>query len=155
MEGNRVALAGCIAASMLSLCACGSTDSSVSATAETVIATTTAAASSAPPIAAGPTAEQVVDAFESAGLPATGRANRTIVSGCPDLGCLQMIAVDQVSVYQFKDQVRAEKYATTMSSSMLIYRNGLLVLRFKRDGPNPIDRTLIPQYQAALDKLTA
>ncbi|MFE7724006.1 hypothetical protein ACFU44_33830 [Nocardia rhizosphaerihabitans] len=100
------------------------------------------------------TAADVVDAIEAAGLPATGRADRTKVAGCAELGCVQMIAVDPVSVYQFEAEVTAEKYANALSSS-LIYRNGLIVLRFKRDGPNPIDRTLIPEYQAALDGLVS
>ncbi|MEU3010219.1 hypothetical protein [Nocardia asteroides] len=64
-----------------------------------------------------------------------------------------MIAVDAVSVYLFDGEAAAEEYATTMSRSSLIYRNGPIVLRFKRDGPNPAEMTLIPQYQAALDRV--
>ncbi|MEV6661799.1 hypothetical protein [Nocardia fluminea] len=64
-----------------------------------------------------------------------------------------MIAIDPVSVYQFDGEAAAERYATVMSKSSLTYRNGSIVLRFKRDGPSPIDETLIPQYRAALDGL--
>ncbi|MGW3282881.1 hypothetical protein [Nocardia rhamnosiphila] len=95
----------------------------------------------------------MVDAMEAAGLPATGRADRTEVAGCAELRCLQMVAVDPVSVYQFDDEAAAEKYASALSTSSQIYRNGLIVLRFKRDGPNPIDEALIPQYQAVLDRI--
>ena len=98
-------------------------------------------------------AARVVDAFEAARLPATGRVDRTEASGCADLKCSQMIAVDSVSVYQFVDEAAAEKYASALSASSLIYRNGSIVLRFKRDGPSPIDRVLIPRYQAVLDDL--
>jgi hypothetical protein len=105
------------------------------------------------PAAASTTAADVVNAMEAAGLPATGRADHTKVAGCADLGCSQMIAVDPVSVYQFDDEAAAEKYARALSTSSLICRNGSIVLRFKRDGPNPIDEALIPQYQAVLDRL--
>lgn len=152
----RVAVAGCITALAAGLGACsGAGQDGVFVTPSVVVSTgasaTSVVRSSLPPAAT--TAAAVVDAMEAAGLPATGRADRTKVAGCADLGCPQMIAIDPVSVYQFDGEAAAEKYATIMSKSSLIYRNGSIVLRFKRDGPSPIDKTLIPQYQAALDGL--
>ncbi len=152
---KRVAAVGCIAALAIGLGACGDGEDAAGVTTPAVATHTSATpvVTSSPASAVSTTAADVVDAIEAAGLPATGRADRTKLAGCADLGCSQMIAVDPVSVYQFASEAAAVKYATVMSTSSLIYRNGSIVLRFKRDGPSPIDRTLIPQYQATLDGL--
>lgn len=156
---RRVAAAGFIAALTVGLGACSGAgqDGAVAATPSAVVSTgasaTPVVAPSLVPVIASVTAADVVDAMEVAGLPVTGRADRTKVAGCAELKCSQMVAVDPVSVYQFDDEAAAEKYASALSTSSLIYRNRSIVLRFKRDGPNPIDEALIPQYQVVLDKL--
>ncbi len=153
---RRIAIAGSVAALCIGLMACSGGGQDGAAAVSSVIsshASATPDVTSSPPRIKTVTAVDVIDAIEAAGLPATGRADRTKVAGCADLRCSQMIAVDAVSVYLFDGEAAAEKYATTMSRSSLIYRNGSIVLRFKRDGPNPIDMTLIPQYQAALDRV--
>lgn len=104
-----------------------------------------------PTIAAGTvTAHDVIDAFVAAGLPATNRQDRTITAGCEDLQCAQMVAVDEVSVYLFSDVAHAVHYAEVFGTDK-VYQNGLLAIRYKRDGKHPIDDALIPQYNAALD----
>lgn len=104
-----------------------------------------------PTIAAGTvTAHDVIAAFVAAGLPATNRQDRTITAGCEDLKCAQMIAVDEVSVYLFSDVAHAAHYAEIFGANK-VYQNGLLAIRYKRDGKHPIDEALIPQYNAALD----
>lgn len=154
---RRMAAAGYIAALAAGLCACSGDGQDGAGVTASVVGSTPASATPAVTSSLPPTvtitAADVVDAIENAGLPATGRADRTKVAGCADLGCSKMIAIDPVSVYQFDVEAAAAKYATVMSTSSLIYRNGLIVLRFKRDGPRPIDETLIPQYQAVLDGL--
>ena len=107
---------------------------------------------SAAPAAAS--ASDVVDAFVTAGLPATNRADRTISSGCESLQCVQMVAVDEVSVYQFADRAQAERYATAFGADK-VYVNGPIAIRYKRDGKNPIGEALIPQYNAVLDQVMA
>lgn len=96
------------------------------------------------------TAHDVIDAFVAAGLPATNRQDRTITAGCDDLKCAQMIAVDEVSVYLFSNVAQAAHYAEAFGADK-VYQNGLLAIRYKRDGKHPIDEALIPQYNAALD----
>lgn len=104
-----------------------------------------------PTIGAGTvTAHDVIDAFVAAGLPATNRQDRTITAGCEDLQCAQMIAVDEISVYLFSDVAQAAHYAEVFGTDK-VYQNGLLAIRYKRDGKHPIDETLIPRYNAALD----
>lgn len=104
-----------------------------------------------PTIATGTvTAHDVIDAFAAAGLPATNRQDRTITAGCEDLQCAQMIAVDEVSVYLFSDVAQAAHYADAFGADK-VYQNGLLAIRYKRDGKHPIDEGLISRYNAALD----
>lgn len=97
------------------------------------------------------TAQDVVDAIKAAGLPATNIRDLTGPSGCLDLGCVQMVAVDAVSVYQFADVTAATKYAEAFADKS--YQNGLVVMRYKYDGKGPINPALIPEYNAVLDQL--
>ncbi|MCZ4613350.1 hypothetical protein [Rhodococcus qingshengii] len=101
---------------------------------------------------AAASANDVVDAFTAAGLPTTNRVDRTISSGCESLECVQMVAVDEVSVYQFAEAAKADRYATAFGADK-VYLNGLIAIRYKRDGKNPIDESLIPQYNAVLDQV--
>jgi len=108
-----------------------------------------------PPLVEGAlTAHDVIDAFVAAGLPATNPQDRTTTAGCADLKCTQMIAVDEVSVYLFADVAQATDYAEVFGADK-VYQNGLVAIRYKRDGKNPIDEALIPQYNAALDALVS
>jgi hypothetical protein len=97
------------------------------------------------------TAQQVVDAFVAAGLPATNVRDNTGPSGCLNMGCVQMVSIDAVSVYQFKDVAAATRYAQTFADKSR--QNNLIVLRFKYDGKAPINPALIPDYEATLAQL--
>ena len=95
------------------------------------------------------TAEQVVDAFTAAGLPATDPRDNS--GNCKQVGCVQLITTDDVSAYQFPDPESASKWATGLGESS--YMKGLIVLRFNLGGSDPTDPAAIPQYQSVLDGL--
>ncbi|MFC9555591.1 DUF2510 domain-containing protein [Rhodococcus sp. NPDC056960] len=94
------------------------------------------------------TAQAVVDAVRKAGLPASDPRVNTV--SCVDMGCVQLVTTDEFSVYQFADPQKAAKLASLFP---LGYRNGVIFLRFNKDGSDPTDPVLIPQYQAILDQL--
>lgn len=95
------------------------------------------------------TAQAVIDAALAAGLPATNARDNTGRT-CQNVGCVQLITTDEFSAYQFADADKATKWASAFPSG---YQNGLIFLRFAKDGSHPTDPALIPQYQAILDGL--
>ncbi|MBX7431128.1 hypothetical protein JDV09_03235 [Mycobacterium sp. Y57] len=104
------------------------------------------------------TAQQVVDAFIAAGLPATDpRDNTNNMCDSVSVPCVQLITTDDVSVYQFADEEPASKWAGGLSGTAVadggMYKRGLIVLRYNLGGSNPTDPAAIPQYQAVLDAL--
>lgn len=94
------------------------------------------------------TAQQVVNAFIAAGLPAPDPRDNS-ANVCDSAGCAQLITTDDVSVYQFADMEAATKWATGIGG----YQRELIVLRFNEGGSDPVDPADIPQYQAVLDGL--
>ncbi|MDV6274306.1 hypothetical protein R3Q06_12410 [Rhodococcus erythropolis] len=96
------------------------------------------------------TADDVISAIDDAGLPVIDP--RTNTSFCADSGCVQLVTTDYFSVYQFADRNKAEKFAALWPSH---YMNGLVFIRYTRDGDDPIDPALIPQYNTVLDQVMA
>ncbi|MDI9918276.1 DUF2510 domain-containing protein [Rhodococcus sp. IEGM 1379] len=95
-------------------------------------------------------AEDIVAAVKAAGLPVIDP--RPNAGGCASSGCVQMIITDNFSVYQFADQEKANQAASIFP---LHYQNGLVFIRYTRDGSNPTDPALIPQVNAVLDQVMA
>jgi len=124
--------------------------SAASATRTTAITTTTVVVQ--PPEAATVlSARAVVDAITAEGLPVANPRDTT-AQLCKDWGCLQLITTDQFSVYQFADAAQASRVANIFPSG---YVNGLIFLRFTRDGSHPTDPAMIPRYRAVLDRLSS
>lgn len=90
------------------------------------------------------TARQVVDAIIAAGLSARKPRDNS-ESNCRDLGCVQLITTEDVSVYQFPDAGPAARMAST--SLVTAYQNGPIVLVF-HDAETPD-----PRYRSVLDQL--
>ncbi|GAA2427622.1 hypothetical protein ACFP2H_00380 [Mycolicibacterium llatzerense] len=90
------------------------------------------------------TARQVVDSIIAAGLPARKPRDNS-QSNCRDLGCVQLITTEDVSVYQFPDAGPAVRMAST--SIVTTYQNGPIVLVFHNtESPDP-------RYRGVLDQL--
>ena len=96
----------------------------------------------------GVTAEEVFWAIREAGLPATDPRDNS-QNMCGNVGCVQLMTTDDVSIYQFPDPDSAAKWASGFESSG--YRNGTIFLRFNVGGSNPIDVANIPRYKDVLD----
>jgi hypothetical protein len=97
---------------------------------------------------AGPTAQRVVDAFSSAGLPVPKvRDNSKNCAGL-GIGCSQMITTDAITVVVFPDSASATKYATT--AGVEAHQQGLVVLSYLAARTPAADR---PKYEAELGKL--
>ena len=96
------------------------------------------------------TAEDVFWAIRGAGLPATDPRDNSQTM-CGNVGCVQLMTTDDVSIYQFPDPDSAARWASGFDSSG--YRNGTVVLLFNEGGSNPTDVADIPRYKDILDGL--
>lgn len=95
-------------------------------------------------------ADDVLLAIQNAGLPAIDpRVNTT---ACLEGGCVKLITTDEFSIYQFADQEKADKFSSIFP---LRYQNGPMFIRYNQNGSDPIDQSLIPQYNAVLDQVMA
>jgi hypothetical protein len=83
----------------------------------------TAASASA---AAGATAGQVIAAFQAAGLPVPDQRDNS--RNCDDLGCVQLITTEAISVYQWPDSAGAKRQADVLGDDG--YRVGGIVLSY-------------------------
>ncbi len=124
------------------------THPATSRTTPTISTTTTTAAPTVEPTTVL-TARRVMDAISAEGLPAQNSRDST-AQLCKDWGCLQLITANEFSVYQFADAAQASRVAGVFPSG---YLNGLIFLRFTRDGSHPTDPAMIPRYRAVLDGL--
>ncbi|MFI6172951.1 hypothetical protein ACIBCN_39665 [Nocardia sp. NPDC051052] len=127
---------------------------SVAPTTTTAITASSATKSSVAPTtgtAVALTARAVVDAIAAEGLSVLNPRDTTAQLRKNNWGCVQLITTDQFSVYQFDDTTQATKVANAFPSGHL---NGLIFLRFTRDGSHPTNLAMIPRYEAVLDRLT-
>lgn len=101
--------------------------------------------------AGSPSAKQVIDAFQAAGLKVTHVRERSDECGPDGLGvwCAELISTDAVTVYVFADAPAATDQADQWGAEA--YRNGPVVLNFVGTGTPAADRK---RYGAVLDKLS-
>jgi hypothetical protein len=114
-------------------------------------ATAGAAVTSAPPVvssqaAVGPTAQQVVDAFDRAGLPVPNPRDNS--GNCKTSGCVQLVTTDAVSVYTWPTEAAAQHQVDVAAGEA--HRRGLVVLSYAAARTPAEDR---PRYEAELAKL--
>lgn len=95
-----------------------------------------------------PTAQEVVDHFEAAGLPVPNPRDDT-EQECESLGCTELITTDAVSVVAFEDEEAAGTYADELGDDA--HRKGLLVLSYSAAQTPEEDRA---EYETALAELT-
>ncbi|MEC3977894.1 hypothetical protein [Amycolatopsis sp. H20-H5] len=113
----------------------------------TTVAMGTGAATPAPSaVAAGLTAQQVVDGFAAAGLRAPKPRDNS--KNCAQLGCAQMITTDAITVVSFPDETSAARYAAAAADST--HRQGRVVLSYTGARTPAADR---PKYEKELAKL--
>jgi hypothetical protein len=133
-----------IFAAALSLAGCGSEDSTPEST-----AAATGTSSSAAPAPSGvftAEAQDVVDAFASAGLPVTDARDNSTGGLCPGLpGCAQLVTTEDISVYVFDNEQDALGWAASNG-----YQRGLVVLSYSA-ARTPEE--LRPQYEQVLASL--
>ncbi|MDP9799353.1 hypothetical protein J2S43_007865 [Catenuloplanes nepalensis] len=96
--------------------------------------------------AAGPTAQEVIDAFERAGLAVSNPRDNS--SGCGELGCKERITTDAITVLSFDDAAAAAKYVEAAGTEA--YRSGGIVLSYAAARTPAEDR---PKYEDALKKM--
>lgn len=124
---------------------------SVLATATAAVALFGCSSSNQSTTSSGPTAQQVVDAFASAGLPVPNpRDNSKNCTGADGLGCTQLITTDAISVYTWPDEASAQHLADAYGDGA--HREGLVVLSYAGAPTPEQDR---PHYEAVLTDLLA
>ncbi len=106
------------------------------------------AAQGALPQAGAPTAQQVVDAFASAGLPVPNPRDNS--KNCATLGCVALVTTDAISVYTWPDEQSAQ-HMVDVALGGGAYRRGLVVLSYTAARTPEADR---PRYEAELGKLS-
>jgi hypothetical protein len=94
------------------------------------------------------TAQQVVDAFTSAGLKAPKPRDNS--KNCASLGCTQMITTDALTVVSFPDGASASRYAQAAPDTT--HQLGLVVLSYTAARTPAADR---PKYEKELEKLAS
>lgn len=116
---------------------CADDDDATPAKTTTKTSTTTAPAPTEPsvtPAVDAVTAQDVIDAFRKAKLDAANPVDST-ADMCDDtsqtkgLGCAQLVASDDVSVYQFATKADAADLAKALGDDS--FRDGLIVLKYK------------------------
>ncbi|MFD6568537.1 hypothetical protein [Micromonospora profundi] len=101
------------------------------------------AGSAAKPESEGPTAEQVVAAFDKAGLPVLNARDNS--GNCAALGCTHLLTTDAISVYVFPDAASAQKYAET--AAIGVHQAGTVVLNYAAARTPDKDQ---PRYEKVL-----
>lgn len=91
----------------------------------------------------GPTAKDVVNSFDEAGLAVPNSRDNT-EQNCPDLNCEHLQTTDTVSVYEWSDIETAEK-----NSEYFDYQNGKFTIMFNDKDISETDKQA---YIDALDK---
>lgn len=140
-----------IAAAVLLVAGCSSNEGSPAAVQPTT------AVSSAPPSTATPppveetpglAAAEVVAAFQAAKLPVRRPRDNSKNCDAMQLGCLEMITTDDVTITTWGDAVSMEAYAQASGTEAFVLRNVVLGYAAART-----PATLRPKYQLALTRL--
>ncbi|MEV5543100.1 hypothetical protein AB0L13_40395 [Saccharopolyspora shandongensis] len=74
-----------------------------------------------------PTAQQVVEAFQRDGLAVPNLRDNT-AQNCVQLGCVQLVTTDAVSVLSFADESAASTFAGKLGEGA--HQSGTIVLRY-------------------------
>ncbi|GGM77032.1 hypothetical protein GCM10012275_54590 [Longimycelium tulufanense] len=93
-------------------------------------------------------AQQVINAFQAAGLPMPEVRDNS--HNCEKLGCREQITTEKVTVLVFDDEAKAAKLAETYGAEDA-YRRGRVVLSFRAQRTSADKQQ---PYRAELDKLT-
>jgi hypothetical protein len=88
----------------------------------------------------------VVDAFQAAGLSVPHARDNS--ANCAQLGCVQQVTTDAITVLTFKDAAGAAKVASGYGADA--HQQGTVVLEYAAAKTPAADR---PKFEAALAKL--
>ena len=123
-------------------CSSGTTNTPTPAAKQTT-ATAAVASPTTKPATKGPTAEQVVAAFDKAGLPVPNARDNS--GNCAALGCAQLLTTDAISVYVFPNAAAAKQYAE--SAAIGVHQAGTVVLSYAAARTPEKDQ---PRYEKVL-----
>jgi hypothetical protein len=103
-----------------------------------------------PPVEETPglAASEVLAAFMTAKLPVRHARNNSKNCETQQLGCLEMVTTDDVTITTWGDSVAMETYAQAFGTEAFVLRN--VVLQY---AAAKTPATMRPKYQAALTKL--
>ncbi|MEV6413824.1 hypothetical protein [Kribbella sp. NPDC051718] len=139
---------------LLTIAACSSNNEPAASTSQsTTIASTTPTA--APTTTASEidghnvlSAVNVLQAFQAAGLPVRNERYNDEACDTQQLGCMELLTTDDISIYTWADEAAQANFATTYGDAA--YSSGNVVLSYLAQRT---PAKLRPKYQAVLDKL--
>ncbi|MET9313841.1 hypothetical protein ABZX12_18670 [Kribbella sp. NPDC003505] len=141
-----------IAAAVLLAAGCSSNDEggpSPAPTSQPPVATAEPTANTPPAEETpGMSAAQVVQAFTKAKLPVRNARNNSANCDAQQLGCLELISTDDVTITTWGDAASMEVYAAAFGADVFVIRNVVLQYAAART-----PATLRPRYQLALTRL--
>ena len=142
-----------IVAAVLLVAGCSSNDEgspTPAPTSQPPAATPEPSSATPPPVEETPglSAAQVLQAFTKAKLPVRNARNNSRNCDAQQLGCLELISTDDVTITTWGDAASMEVYAAAFGADVFVLRNVVLQYAAARTSA-----ALRPKYQLALTRL--